>query len=566
MKSLSKHIVPQGTVELPAISVAGNPDTGIYFPTVDTLAIAINGVQVLLVDENGLPTNAGGATTKQGNDADAYRIDQDSYGFLNQTETTKSMTGDVFTLAPTGTSWSYYRTGIKYTVTGSKSVTLPAPTATTTAYFIFIDSTDGTLSQSTSAWTLFDTRVPVSIVVRNSTMTPVDLIEEERHTTKILRRDHMIEHYTTGTLYSSGGALTGPTVGSNTNSAKTCAVTPAWIFDEDIYQSTVAIAAGDGATNAFYTVAYRTALTSWAWQRSVVPFKYSGAGAIQFDNAGTMTAANAGVAVNARWINYFMMLTNIEGQESVLWIPGRAQHTTIGAANSELFSSFDMTGFVTKDAIAIYRFTWVTSGSGLGLCNLVQTPVRISTNILQSTSSSTVAHDLLSGLGLAGAGVTYGHIDDQAQTIAGAKTFTGAITASNLSNTNTGDETTATIKSKLGITTLSGSNTGDQVIPSALPTPNTVTFAASGGLPPGSSFNGSAARVVDYSTVGAQPADPDLSAIASLSGGIGYLRKLSDNNWEISEEGAGGSSGYFDGGSASSDYLMEQIMDAGGAA
>jgi hypothetical protein len=33
---------------------------------------------------------------------------------------------------------------------------------------------------------------------------------------------------------------------------------------------------------------------------------------------------------------------------------------------------------------------------------------------------------------------------------------------SNLSGTNTGDETTATIKTKLGITTLSGSNTGDQ--------------------------------------------------------------------------------------------------------
>lgn len=42
------------------------------------------------------------------------------------------------------------------------------------------------------------------------------------------------------------------------------------------------------------------------------------------------------------------------------------------------------------------------------------------------------------------------------------ETFTGSITATNLSGTNTGDETTATIKSKLGITILSGSNTGDE--------------------------------------------------------------------------------------------------------
>jgi hypothetical protein len=39
-----------------------------------------------------------------------------------------------------------------------------------------------------------------------------------------------------------------------------------------------------------------------------------------------------------------------------------------------------------------------------------------------------------------------------------------AVVIGNTSNTNTGDETITTIKSKLGITTLSGSNTGDQTI------------------------------------------------------------------------------------------------------
>ena len=41
---------------------------------------------------------------------------------------------------------------------------------------------------------------------------------------------------------------------------------------------------------------------------------------------------------------------------------------------------------------------------------------------------------------------------------------TGNVTGTNLSGTNTGDETATTIKTKLGITTLSGSNTGDQTI------------------------------------------------------------------------------------------------------
>ena len=42
------------------------------------------------------------------------------------------------------------------------------------------------------------------------------------------------------------------------------------------------------------------------------------------------------------------------------------------------------------------------------------------------------------------------------------------IKVSNISGTNTGDETTTTIKTKLGITTLSGSNTGDQNLASVL--------------------------------------------------------------------------------------------------
>ena len=56
---------------------------------------------------------------------------------------------------------------------------------------------------------------------------------------------------------------------------------------------------------------------------------------------------------------------------------------------------------------------------------------------------------------------------------------------SNTSGVNTGDETTSSIKSKLGITTLSGSNTGDQVLPTllslgAVPTSRVITINGTG--------------------------------------------------------------------------------------
>ena len=51
------------------------------------------------------------------------------------------------------------------------------------------------------------------------------------------------------------------------------------------------------------------------------------------------------------------------------------------------------------------------------------------------------------------------------------------------SGVNTGDETAATIKSKLGVTTLSGSNTGDQVIPTTLPASDVYAWAKAATKP-----------------------------------------------------------------------------------
>jgi len=77
-----------------------------------------------------------------------------------------------------------------------------------------------------------------------------------------------------------------------------------------------------------------------------------------------------------------------------------------------------------------------------------------------------------------------GLVSTTTQTIAGAKTFTGTIDASNLSGTNTGDETITTIKTKLGITTLSGSNTGDQNL-SGYALLASPTFTGTPSLPTG---------------------------------------------------------------------------------
>ena len=75
------------------------------------------------------------------------------------------------------------------------------------------------------------------------------------------------------------------------------------------------------------------------------------------------------------------------------------------------------------------------------------------------------------------------------------------------SGTNTGDETLATIKTKLGVTTLSGSNTGDQTLPTTLPASDVYAWAKALTKP-----------TYTHTEVGAQAAGTYATGTGSASG------------------------------------------------
>jgi hypothetical protein len=76
--------------------------------------------------------------------------------------------------------------------------------------------------------------------------------------------------------------------------------------------------------------------------------------------------------------------------------------------------------------------------------------------------------------------------------------------------------TLATLKTDLGLT---GTNSGDQTTVSGQAgfVANSATFDVTGGAAAGSTYNGSAAKTIDYSTVGAQPNAPRLQSVSSAS-------------------------------------------------
>ena len=386
-----------------------------------------------------------------------FPIDINRYGFLNHTETGISFDG-VDTLTLSGVSWSYYRAGIKYTISGNKTIQVASPMVNKTMYYIFIDAVDGTLTTATESWTLNDTKVPVATIYWDATLLPKYILADERHQCTIDRVSHRIDHFAHGTEYISGGIASGYTLNSTIETDKTFSLTSSVIADEDMFITSNLLPDGNGTSLNYYNI-YRTAASSYAWLSSDMPFKYaSGAthGYIEYDNgSGVSTPSDAN-----KFVNTFIICTNaVSNYEPVasttsspfrfLIIQGRGSFDSDTLAYAESFSSLDLTGFPIVEAIGIYQMTWSTSGysntvKGRCVLNRVQ---KITGNILEG---SAIYHNSTAGI-QGGVQGQYLHLNEEEH----LNLTSGIFSASSVSST-TLYSTTARINTLSASTIFSG--------------------------------------------------------------------------------------------------------------
>jgi hypothetical protein len=339
------------------------------------------------------------ATGPTGPVNNTFQIDINRDGFTDRTSTSIAFDGtDLFTLG-TASSWSYYRAGIKYTITGNKTKQVASPMVNGTLYYIFIDATDGTLSSANTGWTLDDTKIPIATIYWNATLTPKYVLADERHTCLIDRRSHYYEHFLEGTRMQTVGVLTGPTVNSDVNANKTFAIDDSKLIDEDIILPITGLAKPNGTATDYFVV-YRTAASVWAWKLSNMPFVYNVGNThdwIQRDNNGTMTDMTV-----SRWVNSYLCFSNIGGIARHFIIPGRTSYTSLITAQAEDPSTFTFAGFICAEFVISYRLTWTTNNSSSqGQCRLAAIPIKISVGAI-STSSTALSADHNSLIGLQG--------------------------------------------------------------------------------------------------------------------------------------------------------------------
>lgn len=307
------------------------------------------------------------ATAAQGTTADKAQLahaDQRIFGFMVNPDCTATWDEGTFTftITPISSTWSYYRNSVKYTVTGAKSVTIPGTPPTAGMWYIRLASNDGTLSANQTPYTLgpTDTDVTVYTVEINNALTPKSLKYTEMHPCDMNRGMHRYEHITTGPKMVSGGVVSGYTLRGNTTAANTVAISEAYYMDETLGISIPSLVDDNGST-AKYLIRYRSG-GSWVWTQSLVPYLYTNAGYINYDNAGVLTQS-----ANNRYVNTYLIATQAGWQ----FITGQGSHTSLALAQAESFTNLTLTGFQLADYVATHQLTWRTGAyGGLGLCRL----------------------------------------------------------------------------------------------------------------------------------------------------------------------------------------------------
>src|SRR5512139_473009 len=383
-------------------------------------------------------------------------------GFLNLTETSIGFDGtNTFTLTSVGASWSYYRAGVKYTISGNKTVVIPGTPIATGHWHIYIDATDGTLTASQTDWTLLDAKVPVASIQFNDALTPKYWLADERHTILIDQRMQYFLHTITGSKLSSAPTLTGYTLSTDTDVAKTFAISACTLIDQDLKIDLAALTDPDG-TATDYVVWYRTSSTAWAWAASAMPFPYS-ATYIQYDSAGTLTTGQT-----TKYYNSYLLVTNLQGASRFIVIPGRAEFSSLATAQAEDVASFTWGTFDVDEAVICYRLTWQTSAahSSKGKCVLAAAPQPINISTVTNVSSGAgTDHNTLSNL-QGGTSNEYYHLTSAQHTTLTTNPINGAGTATRLAQWSDADTLAAStlIKDGTGVLTLNTNNTNDSSI------------------------------------------------------------------------------------------------------
>ena len=361
---------------------------------------------------------------------------QEPNGFVHRLDCTISTSGNIFSIAPTGSSYQVYIQGVKFTKNSTETITIPS--GVTGPNYVHFNITTGDLDNKTTPFN-FSTDIPVAYVVWNSTSQSVIYLGDERHGIHMDSATHLYLHNTQGTQYISGLSISNYVLDGNgsSNSHASIAIGDGIIYDEDIV---IDITNGNGgepfhqvlSPSGSIPVYYHNGSNgSWAINTNSYPLKYSAFGAQYNKLNGTWTAADATTNSTTKYISMFICASN-NIHAPVFAIMGQNVYTSQGAAeNNGTWESLDLTYLPANEMKPLYRLVYATDR------DWTNTPKSSLQSILDLRSQALVMGGLTQNdhgslYGLADDDhLQYVHIDND-RTISANHTFTNGLTAGGL--------------------------------------------------------------------------------------------------------------------------------------
>lgn len=291
--------------------------------------------------------------------------------------------------------WYYYVDWKRFDITAD--VVFPAHDTTYWTKYFYFDNT-WTAITSNTVWNILTT-AQVQYTFYNSANADVvkHFTANEEHGVNLSSKAHQYLHLVNGTKFISWGAISWYVIQSSTLANVTYAVATANLKDEDIDIITTAIP--DWWP---YTVIWRSwAAWEWNWTTtSILPYLIGATPNIQWNEFTGATWQRTEATVDNRYVNYYVVVTNLDTYSYVI-VPGQTLYTTLAGAQAESFSQLNLWSSIPfQEFVPLYQVTmrrgWAYLDA-IGNARIEATPRTISLPT-SGSFSITWSHSALSNL------------------------------------------------------------------------------------------------------------------------------------------------------------------------
>jgi hypothetical protein len=361
------------------------------------------------------------------------------HGFVNRTDSEISLSGNIFTIKPTGASYAIYNNGLKIIKTGPESITIPS--GTTQINYIHFNSDTTAIDNKTTGFD-FTTDLPIAFISWNGSISPsgqMTFFAEERHGINMDARTQQWIHNTFGAQYISGLSIGNYVLNGNgsSNTHATFSISNGTIYQEDIHiditdTTDVNLPFGQELNPIAQIPIYYHEGNTGQWVKGI-PNNYAmayGANGPKYNllSGGNWTVQNVHDGVATRYFAVWILATNQLDNPIISILGQRVDNTLNAAENNNSWSDINLTNLPLNEVQILYRLIYA------GDANYTNTPKARLMSILDLRTASIVNtvgtpqndHGSLFGLGDDDHG-QYVHIDN-ARTISAIHTLTNGIT------------------------------------------------------------------------------------------------------------------------------------------